>query len=228
MIRSGRAVLVSLALIAGLALLVGLFWDQIVYLWHFLGNMEVRSIAERIRASGLWAPLLSILFMIAQAIIAPIPSILISAANGLLFGPFWGSVLSWVGGVAGALIAFGIGRGISIGTIHRLIRDSNFEQYVEKLSGVGGFRIVLVARLLPFISFDAVSFAAGITYMRFTPFLIATGLGMIPGTVAYVLLGHFVGGIEGYTPYIIAGSLSLVLVLVGIWVVKAVAGKTNG
>ena len=52
---------------------------------------------------------------------------------------------------------------------------------------------MLIARLIPLISFDVVSYAAGLTSMRLTPFLVATGIGQLPATVVYSLLGQNIG-----------------------------------
>ncbi len=53
---------------------------------------------------GMAAPLMSILLMILQAVIAPLPAFLITASNGFIFGVFWGTVISWVGDMSGAIV----------------------------------------------------------------------------------------------------------------------------
>jgi uncharacterized membrane protein YdjX (TVP38/TMEM64 family) len=216
-----RALLLSLFLIFAFSGSVLVFWEEIRSLYTILSAMDLDTVATKIRSWGLWAPVLSVALMVVQAIIAPIPSILVSAANGVVFGPLFGILLSWIGGVVGAVLAFYLGRGMAVGTVHRLVDNSDYERYVKKLSGRNGFRLVLIARLLPFVSFDAVSFAAGVTYMTFRRFFVATGLGMIPGTCAYVLTGHFLGSVAGYTPYIVAGSVGIVVVMVSVWLIRA-------
>ncbi|MBR1418970.1 MAG: TVP38/TMEM64 family protein, partial [Synergistaceae bacterium] len=64
--------------------------------------------------------------------------------------------------------------------------DKFFERY--------GVHSILIARLLPFISFDLVSYAAGLTAMKFWPFFIATGLGQLPATIVYSYLGGMLTG----------------------------------
>jgi uncharacterized membrane protein YdjX (TVP38/TMEM64 family) len=61
---------------------------------------------------------------------------------------------------------------------------------IKMLSGTYGFTTVLTARLLPVISFDVISFAAGLSGMSLRSFITATGIGMIPGTIVYTVLGH--------------------------------------
>ena len=57
--------------------------------------------------------------------------------------------------------------------------DTFFEKY--------GRNTVLICRLLPFVSFDFVSYAAGLTSMSFPAFFIATGIGQLPATIVYLM-----------------------------------------
>jgi uncharacterized membrane protein YdjX (TVP38/TMEM64 family) len=68
------------------------------------------QLSELIRSWGIAAPLLSILLMVLQSVIAPLPAMLITATNGLLFGVFWGTVISWIGAMCGALVSYAIAR----------------------------------------------------------------------------------------------------------------------
>ena len=98
-----------------------------------------------------------------------------TAANGLIFGP-WGIVVSWVGAMLGAGIAFCIGRAFSEVVAKRLLGEKKLWTYVDRFSTQYGTRVVFVARLLPFVSFDVVSYAAGLSTMRFLPLLTLTAL----------------------------------------------------
>ena len=72
------------------------------------GNLD--QVIKLIRSWGVAAPLMSVLLMITQAIVSPIPAFLVTAANGMVFGNFWGALTSWFGALMGALTSFYIAR----------------------------------------------------------------------------------------------------------------------
>ncbi len=133
--------------------------------------------------------------MILQSIISPLPSEIVMAvgAAGLVdkYGYFWGSTLAFfsilIGAMIGALIAFWIGwKGEEI--ITKKVEPQlllAIEHYLEK----HGFVTIVLARLIPFLSFDAISYAAGFFKVPRKSFLLATLIGLIPRTLFYVLLG---------------------------------------
>jgi uncharacterized membrane protein YdjX (TVP38/TMEM64 family) len=71
---------------------------------------SVREVASFLRGFGFWTPAISIVLMILQAVLAPLPSTLVAGANGALFGVYWGTLLSWVGGMVGATVSFWLAR----------------------------------------------------------------------------------------------------------------------
>lgn len=148
---------------------------------------------EYIASYGALAPIISALLMIFQSVAAPLPAFLITLTNGLLFGVWWGTLLSWSSAMAGAAICFFIarhlGRPIVVKVVSEpalLATDRFFERY--------GRHAVLIARLVPIISFDVISYGAGLTGMSFLGFCIATGVGQLPATILYSYLGDQVTG----------------------------------
>lgn len=137
---------------------------------------------------GVLAPVVSFGLMVAQAIVAPLPAFVITLTNGLLFGPVWGGLLSWSSAMVGAWICFRIARSLGRPAAERLVgktpleaADSFFQRY--------GVQAIVVARLVPFVPFDPISYAAGLTMMSTTRFLVGTGLGQLPGTALYSWFG---------------------------------------
>ena len=126
---------------------------------------------------GAYAAALSFLLMILQSIIAPLPAFLITFANANLFGWWKGAILSWSSAMAGAAICF---------YIARILGRDVAEKY--------GKNTILICRLLPFVSFDIVSYAAGLTSMSFSSFFIATGIGQLPATIVYSYVGGMLTG----------------------------------
>jgi uncharacterized membrane protein YdjX (TVP38/TMEM64 family) len=154
-----------------------------------LDPRDVSRLRDYLLRFGLWAPAVSFLLMVLQSVAAPLPAFVITLANGLLFGAFWGAVLSWSSAMVGAALCFGIARVLGRPLVERLVgqrplarADAFFERY--------GSHAVLIARLIPLISFDVVSYAAGLTRISLGRFLLATGIGQLPATIAYSVLGE--------------------------------------
>jgi uncharacterized membrane protein YdjX (TVP38/TMEM64 family) len=175
---------------------------------------SIDQVVELIKSWGVSAPLLSIFLMILQSIAAPIPAFLITGANGIIFGVYGGIIVSWTGAMLGALVSFLLAKWFGEKMIHKIQKEKKWMGHVKKLSGKYGFTTVLVARLIPVISFDVISFAAGLSRMKLRSFLTATGIGMIPGTIAYTVLGHDLMNLKEYQNRFIIVSLFLALFVV--------------
>ena len=119
-------------------------------------------------------------------IMSPIPSAPIALASGALYGHTIGTVYIVIGSVLGASVAFFIARTAGIDVTRRWLGN----HYEKDLSGSHNMLMVIIfiSRLLPFISFDMISYAAGVTSLSFLRFAIATFAGIIP---ASFLLAHF-------------------------------------
>lgn len=142
---------------------------------------------------GAYAAALSFLLMILQSIIAPLPAFLITFANANLFGWWKGAILSWSSAMAGAAICFYIARILGRDVAEKLTSRSGLAQ-IDTFFEKYGKNTILICRLLPFVSFDIVSYAAGLTSMSFSSFFIATGIGQLPATIVYSYVGGMLTG----------------------------------
>jgi uncharacterized membrane protein YdjX (TVP38/TMEM64 family) len=95
--------------------------------------------------------------------------------------------------MAGAAVCFWIARLLGRDVVERLTSKSGLEQ-IDDFFEKHGRLSILIARLLPFISFDIVSYAAGLTSMSFGGFLVATGIGQLPATLVYSYVGGMLTG----------------------------------
>jgi len=154
-----------------------------------LGRGDIAGLRDYIVSFGLWAPVASCFLMVLQALVAPVPSFLITFANGLAFGVFWGWVLSVFGHVLAASVCFGISRALGRVPVEVLVGRVGLES-ADRWFARWGVYAVFAGRLLPGVAFDAISFAAGLTNMRFRNFLVATTLGIVPQTFLYSYLGR--------------------------------------
>ncbi len=158
-----------------------------------LSTTDLDSIKEYILSFGIWAPAASFCLMLFQALIAPLPAFLITFSNAALFGWFYGAILSWSSAMLGAALCFFIARSLGGDFVAKI--TSRFAlQEVDRFFIEHGKYAILIARLLPFISFDIVSYAAGLTSMNFSSFFWATGLGQLPATLIYSYAGEMLTG----------------------------------
>ncbi|WP_455052690.1 TVP38/TMEM64 family protein [Mogibacterium sp.] len=146
-----------------------------------------------VKSYGGYAAAVSFILMILQSIVAPLPAFLITFANANLFGWVRGALLSWTSSMVGAALCFYIARTLGRDVVERLTSKAGLEQIDEFFERHGRMSI-LIARLLPFVSFDIVSYAAGLTSISFLEFIIATGLGQLPATIIYSYVGGMLTG----------------------------------
>lgn len=174
-------------LLAGLLLgLLGAGWwlaasgDALTELYD---PQKIRGLIDR---AGIYGPLLLMGIMAVAIVLSPLPSAPITLAAGAAYGHTWGTIYVLVGAEIGAIIAFVIARMCGREVVRRLIGGKLPHTRVNTQNGLTA--VVFITRLLPFMSFDAVSYAAGLTRLTAVRFATATLAGMIPATF---LLTHF-------------------------------------
>ena len=179
---------------------------------------------ERIRAFGFWGPLVVIALMTGAIVFSPIPSAPIALAAGAAYGHLWGTIYVLIGAELGALIAFGIARLVGYGVVRKWFGERLDLGLLGSQNALMG--IVFASRLLPFISFDLVSYAIGLTPLTAWRFAVATLAGIVP---ASFLLAHFGGEMAsgesqriGFTIVALGG-----ITLLPIMVKFVMAGRRN-
>ena len=144
------------------------------------------ELADCLARFGIFGPLLVIGMMAGAIVLSPIPGAPIAMASGAAFGHFWGTIYVLIGAEAGALIAFITARLLGFEIIQKWVKNHPFLDFSSSQNTLT--IIVFAARLVPFISFDLVSYAAGLSPLGFWRFALATLAGMAP---ASFLLAHF-------------------------------------
>jgi len=158
-----------------------------------LGSANLDAVAAYIRSFGAYAMAFSFVLMVFSSLIAPLPAFMITLSNAAIFGWWQGAILSWSSAMVGSALCFFLARGLGRDVIEKLAGRgalAGVEGYFQKY----GTKTILVCRLLPFVSFDAVSYFAGLTPIKFLPFFIATGLGQTPATIVYSYVGGMLTG----------------------------------
>ena len=187
------------------------------------GNLD--QVIKLIRSWGVAAPLMSVLLMITQAIVAPIPAFLITAANGMVFGSFWGALISWIGALMGALTSFYIARLFKKVALRKIVRNQKTAEFIIHAGEKRGFYVILLSRLLPFISFDIISYMAGLSGIRPWAFILGTALGMLPATIIYTFIGHEIPAMEKNFPILLTYTTVFIFILVVFSLVQGIRKK---
>ena len=180
------------------------------------GNFS--SMRAFIAQYGAWAMLVSSLLMIFQSLAAPLPAFFITLTNANLFGWWQGCILSFVSSMAGAALCFYIARILGRDVVEKICTKGALKQ-IEDFFAKYGKKCILVARLLPFISFDVVSYAAGLTAMDFWGFFIATGIGQMPACIVYSYVG---GMLTGGAQMLFTGLLCLFALFILVAIIRSV------
>lgn len=189
----------------------------------YLVKFDMEGLKEYILSFGIWGPVVSFLLMILQSVAAPLPAFVITFANAALFGWVYGAILSWTSAMAGAAICFYIAKFLGRNTVENLTSKFALDD-VDKFFAKYGKHTILIARLLPFMSFDLVSYAAGLTSMSFSSFFIATGIGQLPATIVYSYVG---GMLTGGAKLMMTGLLTLFALSILIYVIKKIWDEKN-
>jgi len=203
--------LVALVVFAVLYVLVPVVNTFVNNAFKILSQADVQALKAYFLSFGPWAPVTSALLMVFQSVIAPLPAFVITFTNGLLFGAWWGTLLSWSSAMAGAALCFYLSRVFGRPLVEKLAGAHNLD-LVDKFFEKYGKHAIIIARLLPFVPFDPISYGAGLTGMSFRGFFVATGIGQLPATIVYSYLGQSASGTVKVLLFVFAVVASLVVI----------------
>ena len=172
---------------------------------------DLQTVRAWIAGLGPGAP---VLFTLGYALVvpAPLPKSVLSTAAGLAFGIPLGVVVVVVGGTAGAVLAFGLGRRLGRDAVARLARgrldrvDAALERH--------GTAAALAVRLVPVLPFTVLNYACGVTAMRLRHYTVGTAIGIVPGSAALVVLGSLGARLSLWVPVLISLGLAAVTLAV--------------
>lgn len=157
----------------------------------------------------------ALVLTVAVVLLAPVPRTALSILVGVVagFGP--GLAVALAGALLAALAAFGLSRTLGRSAVTRLAGPRLGR--VDDLLARRGFVAVLAARLLPVVPFVVLSYAAGLTGVRWRPYVAGTAVGLVPSTVVQVGIGASAGAVvTGATPLGLLPMLAVAVVLAGI------------
>lgn len=141
-------------------------------------DQKLDALQAAFQAWGAWAPLVYVLFVTAEVVVAPLPGLMLYAPGGVLFGGFLGGLYALLGNLLGAAIACQVMRLVGSKLFSAEARASLGR--LESLLDRRGIWVVFFLRVNPFTSSDLVSYAAGLTRMPTWKVVLGTALGMAP------------------------------------------------
>lgn len=176
---------VPLLLIAAYFLWPG-FQTEVNEAYQIFTSNDRAAVTEYVRQFGIWGPVVFILVMIVQMFLIVVPSWLLMIIAVLAYGKVWGVVLSVVAVFVASSVGWVIGEVLGEATITRMVGEKT-EKKLENVLEKYGPGAVVIFRLAPFLSNDAISFIAGMLKMKYTRFIAATLVGIVPLTVLIAL-----------------------------------------
>ncbi len=225
--KSRLPLVVSLLLVAGILISYFVFPEVQSFFneaWSVLTSDDEKKIEAWVSGFGWMGPVVLVLAMIAQMFLLVIPSVLLMVVSILAYGPVWGSLIIFISIFAASSVGYAIGSYFGSSLVDKIIGQKSEQKVADFLEDYG-FWAVIVTRLNPFLSNDAISFVGGLLQMGYWKFMGATMVGITPLTL---FIAYFGGSTEGLKKGLLWGSLvSLVAFGLYVWWDKKRRNKTE-
>lgn len=173
----------------------------------------ILNIAYQIQGLGAWGYPLAVALMMTVAIL-PIPAEIPAMINGMLFGPVGGVAVTWLGAVLGAMISFELAGRFGRPLVERVLSKRAIAR-VDAAVSAASWPGLIIVRLIPAIAFTALNWGIGLTACSRRRFFWTTAVGILPGTILFVVSGR--GVLQLYRSYptvtIFLSALALALIV---------------
>lgn len=172
-----------LSLILLVIILAGVFWYSKDWLLQ-----DRESFTEMIKSYDVLAPLMMILIIIVEVIIAPFPGGWVPMVSGYIFGSFWGGVYAWIGNVLGASISFFLAFYLGRPFVKKMISPDKLSYFHRWLGQKRG--LIFLVYLIPIFPIDLITFALGLSGLKFKHFFPLMAIGLLPHMFFLSFFGH--------------------------------------
>ena len=152
----------------------------------------LRETLDWIANLGYWGPVAFIGVYILATVLF-LPGSILTLGGGAIFGVFTGSIYVSIGSVTGATCAFLVGRYLARGWVAKKIAGNHKFKAIDEAVAREGWKIVGLTRLSPIFPFNLLNYSFGLTKVSLRDYVIASWIGMIPGTIMYVYIGSLAG-----------------------------------
>ena len=174
---------------------------------------SAERVVDYLKANSSIAALLIICIQIVQVVICFLPGQPVQFAASYMFGVARGFAFSITGAVIGTVISFYLAKLLGNDAMNLFFGEEKVRDYKKKLDSGRGLLLAFLIYLIPGIPKDMVSYVAGISDMRFRPFLLVATVGRIPGMLGSLMLGHFFGRQDYRAMIIIAVVVAVILLI---------------
>jgi uncharacterized membrane protein YdjX (TVP38/TMEM64 family) len=163
----------------------------VIALWKYPVIPATLSIVEWINNNGTLGYLVFVVAYIAGSVLL-LPGTILTLGAGFIWSVVLGSVLVSIASTLGATASFFVGRYLARDWVAKKVESKPGFQSIDKAVSKEGFKIVLLTRLSPIFPFNILNYAYGITGVKARDYILASWLGMIPGTIMYVYFGSLI------------------------------------
>lgn len=185
------------------------------YLRKFALPQTLQALLQRL---GSWAAIGYIgLFTLLPAFFFPVA--VLALAGGLLFGLWWGSVYTFLGAVLNCTLMFFLARYAGRQQAEALIQKKLspvWQRRLQALNSRGGFLLLIMLRLIPAVPYNLINYAFGLSAMSYPTYILASALGIIPGTFVFINIGDKALDITSPDFWLAIGLLVLLLAVTGL------------
>ena len=159
-------------------------------IWTLLRHGEILEVAEYVRSFGKWAALFAFVLTAVMNAVGFPPAMIFSSACTLIFGIVPGILLAWTAETVGAGISFLFFRTFLRNSAEELIKKNKKLAEWDEKSRTNGFRVMLIARIIPYFPAAALNAFGALSKMSFRDYMLASFIGKFPATAIEALIGH--------------------------------------
>lgn len=207
-------------------LMITLLILVITYLAFFRG-LTPEILRNYIGGFGYLAPFIYILcFTILPIAFFPVP--ILALAAGLLFGFLPGTIYTLIGAVLNSAIMFLMAKVLAKDAVTNLLQrklPENWSSFLFNLDEKKGFGIIFILRLIPAMPYNLINYGAGLTSIKFSSYMLATILGILPGTLVFLNIGN--QALNIHNPAFMVSIILLILLTIFSLILGKRIGKTN-
>ena len=182
--------------------------------WSVLTSDDEARVKKWVEDFGWFGPVVIVLAMVIQMFLLVIPTILLMIVSTLAYGPVWGSIINFTAVIIASTVGYTIGKYLGLSFIERLLGEKTTKKITMFIKDYG-FWAVVITRINPFLSNDAISFVAGILRMNYWKFISATAVGITPLILLIAITGQNTDSLKTGLLY---GSIASLIIFGGyIW-----------
>lgn len=200
-----------IAALASIQLFAPAFYPTV---YELTRNKDLEGLIRYLQSFGAWAVAVSFFIDVVINIVGFLPSIFISTANGLIFGLFWGTIISWLAETTGVVISFWAMRVLFRTMAMHIIKKS---RTLSKLEQYETWQAVAAARAIPYMPNGLVTAISALSSMPFERHLLGSLVGKLPSVALEVCLGHDIVNFGEHSLRLTIIVLAVAIVYGGVW-----------